>query len=199
MITAGDPPRVMSYESLPPTVLRAMAVGAGDWSLVVAREVEEILSRTAKDRPAAFGQGIDELRSRGVIESADVDDLKSIVRAFFGVTRDPDSARAAEETILRCYRRLSLSDQASPAAIAIASVAARNLSRPPAGDIGERPGVAAITVTYTPPTTGAGALAGAMVGAAVGAAVGGFAGAGIGAAIGSAAGAAVGFSNEHGI
>lgn len=185
------------FGQVKPATLRSVAAGAGDWSLVVVREVSRILSEVEKDRPAALARGIDELRSRDVITAEEVEDLKSVTDAFFTAARDKSAAKAGEATVLDRYRRLSLDRNASPVAVAIVSVAARNMTVPEPPEVPGGP--VAVAVVITPGSTGAGAVTGAIIGAGIGAVVGGGVGAGIGAVIGGAAGAAIGFSNENGI
>jgi hypothetical protein len=183
------------FGPLGPAALRAVATGAGDWSVVVVREVSKILAAERKRRPETLARCVDELRSRDFISDEEAKDLKQIMAAFFNAIRGKTDGGVDHVTILDRYGRLCLDRNASPVAVAIASVAARNVVVPTAAPWTHEKFAAAIKIT--PGSTGAGALTGAVIGGAIGGAVGGAAGAGLGAMIGAAAGASVGLSNEN--
>jgi len=192
-LTPPNVPQLDLFGLVSPEALRAVAAGAGDWSVVVVHEVSRIMAAERKRRPEALARCIDELRSREFISDEETKDLKQIMAAFFGAVRGKTEIGADRVTILDRYGRLCFDRNASPVAVAIASVAARNLvtaPRPPAGVVP--------AITITPGNTGVGALTGAVIGGTIGGAVGGTVGAGLGALIGASAGAAVGFSNENG-
>lgn len=182
-----------------PAILRAFAAGAGDWSLLVVREVGKILTEAGGQRLDAIAGGIDELLSRELIRAEEAEALKEMVTTFLSAAHNRAKARSGEAAILDQYRKLSFDRNATPAAVAIASVAARNIQLPeaPLSQPSQQTGAAFAAIQITPGSTGAGAVVGAMVGAGIGGAVGGAVGAGIGAMIGAGAGAAIGFSNEN--
>jgi hypothetical protein len=195
-------PETSSLNFFPPVsheVLRAYAVGAGDWSLLVLREVASILDQAQGNRPEALGQGIDRLFTLEVIRQEEVSPLKDIVTAFWSATYDKAERRSAQSKVINGYQQLLLDPRTSAPTIAIASVAARYVTSaeveppPPSGNTP----AAAPQLSITPIGTGTGAVVGAIIGAGIGFLAGGLAGAAIGAGVGGAAGAGIGWSNKN--
>jgi hypothetical protein len=192
-----EAPELGFFRPVSHATLRAHAVGAGDWSLLILREVARILDQTKGRRPAAFGKGIDQLLTLGVIRQEEVNQLKDIVTAFLSVMQEK-GGESAKSKVINGYQQLLLDPDTSAPAIAIASVASRYVVGtevlPPPPSLSR--GAVALEISITPGSVGAGAAAGAIIGAGIGAYVGGVVGAGIGAGIGAAAGAAIGWSNS---
>lgn len=166
---------------------RAIAISAGDLSVVVRREVKKTLEKNRNNILRSLNTGLKELLRRDLISSQECDTLKDVCKHLIYSIRGKEDAEEAFLAIRAVYHDMLMNQQSTPTALAIASVAtsAFNLER-------------SSPLTITPETTGAGAAVGAVIGGAIGGAVGGFLGAGIGAAIGGAAGAAIGWCNETG-
>ncbi len=168
--------------------VRAIAISAGDMSVVVREEVKKILKQNKNNVLKSLYSGLEELVKRDLIFALECDKLKEVCKHLLYSLNGKEDSEEAFLAIRTIYHSMLIDQQSTPTALAVASVAtsAFNLER-------ESP------LSITPGTTGAGAAAGAVIGAAIGGAVGGFLGAGIGAAIGGAAGAAIGLCNESGV
>jgi hypothetical protein len=166
---------------------RALAVSAGDLSVVVRNEVKKVLKDNRNDVLKAVTNGLGELTERGFISANEAENLRSICGYLFGSIRGKADPEDSFLMIRRVYHQLLKDQRSSPTALAIASVAhsAFNLEK-------------SSPLTITPETTGGGAVVGAVIGGVIGGLAGGAVGAGIGAAIGGAAGAAIGWCNETG-
>ncbi|MFO1106197.1 MAG: hypothetical protein U1E34_08845 [Amaricoccus sp.] len=176
-------------------IARSLCLGAGDWSRLAAREVERVLTDERRRRPEAFVAGLEDLVARGAITAADSEILRRVVACVFDAVRDKADPVACRREILDLYGRLCADRAASPAAIAIASVALQ-ATEPTVGDPAK--GVARAAAISAGGTAAAG-LGGALLGAGLGFGFGGPIGAGIGAAIGGAVGAGTAVSNQLGI
>src|SRR5215471_17804664 len=122
-------PNVSEFD-MSPMAIQALARSAGDWTVVAVREISKILAEERGRRPEALARGIDELRSRNLISDRETEELKQIVAAFFDAVRGNIAVEVSAATIHDHYGRMSLDRNASPAAVAIASVAARNIALP---------------------------------------------------------------------
>jgi hypothetical protein len=166
---------------------RAIAISAGDLSIVVRNEVKKILKTNRNDILRSLNSGLQELVKRKSISTQEQKHLNEICRHLLYSIRGKEDGEEAFLAIRKIYHELLMDEGSSPTALAIASVAnsAFNLEK-------HSP------LTITPETTGAGAAIGAVIGGVIGGIVGGGFGAGFGAAIGGAAGAAIGWCNETG-
>lgn len=166
---------------------RAMAIGAGDLSIVVRQEVKKILAENRNDVLKSLNSGLQELLERNLISAQELEDLRDVCKHLLNSIRGKEDGEDAFFSIKKIYQRMVIDQRCSPAALAIASVAnsAFNFEK-------------SNSVTITPETTAGGAAVGAIIGGVMGGLLGGGLGAGIGAAIGGAAGAAIGWCNEEG-
>lgn len=166
---------------------RAIAISAGDLSVVVRREVKKTLEKNRNNILGSLNTGLDELLKRDLISAQECDNLTIVCKHLIYSIRGKEDGEEAFLAIRAIYHDMLMNQQSTPTALAIASVAtsAFNLER-------------SSPLTITPETTGAGAAVGAVIGGVIGGIVGGGLGAGIGAAIGGAAGAAIGWCNETG-
>ncbi|MCA1408954.1 hypothetical protein I6F26_32845 [Ensifer sp. IC3342] len=168
--------------------VRAVAISAGDLSVVVRNEVKKTLTANRNDVVRSLESGLQELTKRNLISPGERDQLNAVSKHLLNAIRGKEDGEDAFLAIRGAYQELLKDQDSSPTALAIASVANS------AFDVQK-----SSPLTITPMTTGAGAVIGAILGGVVGGIVGGGLGAGIGAAIGGAAGAAIGFCNEHGV
>lgn len=166
---------------------RAIAISAGDLSIVVRKEVKKTLESNRNDILRSLNSGLEELVKRDLISAQECDHLKDVCKHLLYSVRGKEDGEEAFLAIRTVYHGMLIDQQSTPAALAIASVAnsAFNLEK-------------SSPLTITPESTGAGAVVGAVIGGVIGGIVGGGVGAGIGAAIGGAAGAAIGWCNETG-
>lgn len=166
---------------------RAIAISAGDLSVVVRREVRKTLQENRNSILGSLDAGLDDLLGRGLIADRECANLKGICKHLISAIRGKEDGEEAFLAIRVAYHDMLTNQHSSPTALAIASVvtSAFNLER-------------SSPLTITPETTGAGAAVGAVIGGVIGGIVGGGLGAGIGAAIGGAAGGAIGLCNETG-
>jgi hypothetical protein len=166
---------------------RAIAISAGDLSIVVRNEVMKTLKANRNDIVRSLNSGLQELVKRNLIFKQEYEPLSAAIKHLLGAIRGKEDSEDAYLEIRNLYHRMLIDKDSSPTALAIASVAhsAFNVEK-------------SSPVTITPHTTGAGAVVGAVLGGIIGGIVGGGIGAGIGAGIGGAAGAAIGWCNETG-
>ena len=166
---------------------RAIAISAGDLSIVVRKEVKKTLEANRNDILRSLNSGLEELVKRDLIHPQECDNLKDVCKHLLYSIRGKEDCEEAFLAIRAVYHGMLLDQQSSPAALAIASVvnSAFNLEK-------------SSPLTITAEATGAGAAVGAVIGGVIGGIVGGVVGAGFGAALGGAAGAAIGWCNETG-
>lgn len=177
----------MSFGGLNDSSARAIAISAGDLSIVVRQEVKRILEENRNDVLKSLNAGLQELLKRDLISGQEFEQLQDALKHLLYSIRGKEDGEDAFFSIRKIYQEILIDQDSSPTALAIASVAnsAFNIER-------------SSPVTITPETTGGGAAVGAVIGGVIGGLVGGGVGAGIGAAIGGAAGAAIGWCNETG-
>lgn len=174
---------------------RALCMSAGDWSVLVASEVERILVKERKRRPEAFIEGLAELVRRGAITDDDAEVLRQLTKCIFAAIREKAEIETCRAEVLGHYAKLR-DREASPAALAIASTAVRILDRHQTRMTA--PGAHASAKEVSVGGAVGFGLGGALIGAGIGAAFGPI-GAGIGGVIGGAVGAGVSVSNDLGV
>lgn len=183
-----------------PQAMRGACMGAGDWAVLAAAEVDRVLTQERNRRPEAFARGLKDLVARGAITAADEGVLLEMLKHLFAAVRGKGERPANLAGVLDAYRRLCAARETSPAALAIASTAVRAMEGwAPAAprSAAEAEGVSAAAInTGAAVTFGVG---GALLGAGIGAGFGGPIGAGLGAIIGAAVGAGTSISNDKGV
>lgn len=185
---------------LMPQGIRGACMGAGDWAVLAAAEVDRVLTQERNRRPEAFAKGLKELAARGAITATDEGLLQEMLKHVFAAVRGKGERAANIAGVLEVYRRLGAGRETSPAALAIASTALRALEgwapASPKGEAAAAEDAAAAINKGAAVTFG---LGGALLGAGVGAGFGGPIGAGLGAIIGAAVGAGASISNDKNV
>jgi hypothetical protein len=176
----------MSNLILSPAGVRAVAMNAGDLSLITTREITQIMGERGGVQLRAVQQGIARMLDDGYISSHEAKELNNVAKLVFATTRPRTDVTSAAFDLRATYEQMVCSGQASAVALAIVSAASASLnpqSLPPPG----RMAVAMIS----PEMTAVGAVIGGVIGGSVGGVIGASAGAGLGATIGAAIGAAL--------
>jgi len=103
---------------------RNIAMGAGELSVAVRREVARIMIQQHGHQLSALKVGVNELLERGLIESGEVQDLNLICELVFpGSERKKIGSQAAAAKIQELFQKMSINSNCSPVALAVASVA----------------------------------------------------------------------------
>lgn len=183
------PGRAMGYDQMNEgfSSARSIAIGAGDLSIVVRREVARALDANGNDVLKSLIHGLKTLSERNLISAQESTALREVCRHLISSIRGKEDGEDAFLAIKDIYHEMLMDHKSSSVALAIASVAGSAFDFEKSN-----------SVTITPGTTGAGAVVGAVIGGVMGGLMGGPWGAGVGAAIGGAAGAAIGWCNENG-
>lgn len=160
---------------------RSIATSAGDFRLVVAREVDRILNERPGNQLKAAGAGLQRLLETKAITAQELKQLTEICQLVFSAQRGKVGAEEASAKIRAIYKELLADANASHVALAIASIAASGPIR--TGSVGAGAGKRTAAANRSN-TVDAGILGGAIGGAVIGGALGGFGGAVVGAVVG---------------
>ena len=179
--------------------VRSFAMNAGQFAVLVSREVARVMAEHKNNQAKSIHYGIDRLLQAGCVSEAETATLKKIANLVLGATRQgADVAQAAAEAG-QLYHGLMMISSSSPVALAIASAASSSLSAQHESTMTQSGHeVALASVTITPAGPGTGAVIGGILGGLFGSVFGPI-GAGVGAGIGAAAGAGIGYCNQHNV
>jgi len=95
---------------------RAFAIGAGDMSTVVRKEVKRILETNRNDILKSLQSGLQELVSRNLVSAQECEQLDNIFKHLLGSIRGKEDGEEAFLSIRNIYQELLMEQNASPTA-----------------------------------------------------------------------------------